>query len=207
MHFEVFRILHRVLHLSISEDNVYLCAVNMSIWSLYEVYMKSIWSHSWSGHQYAFIALSILVTASVSWGSFSILFGYCIISIFIVFWPSTVCSVISACHPEYLHNHDGPGVIWCFCSSSAGVPKWGLYEVAEQKGVWHTVLYIGFRFVWDIVIGLPWTPKGVGSFEPKEYCIFLPGAHYLTINSPDGADSSLNKLLLLLLLYEVSWSR
>ena len=33
--------------------------------------------------------------------------------------------------------------------------------------------------------------------EPRGYCIFLPGAHYLTINSRDGADSSLNKLLLL----------
>ena len=27
------------------------------------------------------------------------------------------------------------------------VPKWGLYGVAEQKGVWRTVLYNGFRFV------------------------------------------------------------
>ena len=53
---------------------------------------------------------------------------------------------------------------------------------------------------WDIVTGLPWTPNGVGSLEPRGYCIFLPGAHYLTINSPYGADSSLNKLLLLLLL-------
>ena len=53
---------------------------------------------------------------------------------------------------------------------------------------------------WDIVTGLPWTPNGVGSLEPRGYCIFLPGAHYLTINSPYGADSSLNKLLLLLLI-------
>ena len=53
---------------------------------------------------------------------------------------------------------------------------------------------------WDIVTGLPWTPNGVGSLGPRGYCIFLPGAHYLTINSPYGADSSLNKLLLLLLL-------
>ena len=52
---------------------------------------------------------------------------------------------------------------------------------------------------WDIVTGLPWTPNGVGSLGPRGYCIFLPGAHYLTINSPYGADSSLNKLLLLLL--------
>ena len=52
---------------------------------------------------------------------------------------------------------------------------------------------------WDIVTGLPWTPNGVGSLEPRGYCFFLPGAHYLTINSPDGADSLLNKLLLLLL--------
>ena len=56
---------------------------------------------------------------------------------------------------------------------------------------------------WDIVTGLPWTPNGVGSLEPWGYCIFLPGAHYLTINSPYGADSSLNKLLLLLLLQPV----
>ena len=27
------------------------------------------------------------------------------------------------------------------------LPKWGLYGVAEQKGVWRTVLYNGFRFV------------------------------------------------------------
>ena len=32
-------------------------------------------------------------------------------------------------------------------STSAGVPKWGLFGVAEQKGVWRTVLYNGFRFV------------------------------------------------------------
>ena len=30
------------------------------------------------------------------------------------------------------------------------------------------------------------------------YYIFLPGTHYLTINSPDDADSSLNKLLVVL---------
>ena len=46
---------------------------------------------------------------------------------------------------------------------------------------------------WDIVTGLPWTPNGVGSLEPRGYCILL------TINNPHGADSSLNKLLLLLL--------
>ena len=54
---------------------------------------------------------------------------------------------------------------------------------------------------WDIVTGLPWTPNGVGSLGPRGYCIFLPGAHHLTINSPYGADSSLNKLLLLLLIF------
>ena len=53
---------------------------------------------------------------------------------------------------------------------------------------------------WDIATGLPWTPNSVGSLEPRGYCIFLPGAYYLTINSPDGADSLLNKPLLLLLL-------
>ena len=52
---------------------------------------------------------------------------------------------------------------------------------------------------WDVMTGLPWTPNGVGSLEPRGYCIFLPGAHYLMINSPDGADSPLNKLLLILL--------
>ena len=45
----------------------------------------------------------------------------------------------------------------------------------------------------------------MGSLNKKAsgVCIFLPGAHYLTINSPYGADSSLNKLLLLLLLQVV----
>ena len=52
---------------------------------------------------------------------------------------------------------------------------------------------------WDIVTGLPWTPNGVGSLEPKEYYIYQPGAQYLTMSSPYGADSLLNKLLLLLL--------
>ena len=55
--------------------------------------------------------------------------------------------------------------------------------------------------IWDIVTGLPWTLNGVGSLEPRGYCIFLPGDHYLTIYSPHGADSSLNKLLLLLFAY------
>ena len=41
----------------------------------------------------------------------------------------------SSIHPGLIH------------SSSADVPKWGLYGVAEQKGVWRTVLYNGFRFV------------------------------------------------------------
>ena len=65
------------------------------------------------------------------------------------------------------------------------------------------MLITALSLFWDIVTGLPWTPNGVGSvgsLEPRGYCIFLPGAHYLTINSPHGADSSLNILLLLLLL-------
>ena len=60
---------------------------------------------------------------------------------------STASCVISACNREPLHNRDGPGGIQYFCSLSAGVPKWGLYGVAEQTGVWRTVLYNGFRFV------------------------------------------------------------
>ena len=52
---------------------------------------------------------------------------------------------------------------------------------------------------WDIVTGLPWTPNGVCFLEPRGYCIFLPDVHLLTLNSPYGADASLNKLLLLLL--------
>ena len=61
---------------------------------------------------------------------------------------STACCVgISACRRESLYNRDGPGRIQCLYSSSADVPKWGLYGVAEQKGVWRTVLYNGFRFV------------------------------------------------------------
>ena len=59
----------------------------------------------------------------------------------------TVWCAISACCRESLHNHDGPGGIQCLCSLSADVPKWGVYGVAEQKGVWRTVLYNGIRFV------------------------------------------------------------
>ena len=70
-------------------------------------------------------------------------------------------------------------------------------SVPRHSGVRRFPLALGL--FWDIVTGLPWTPNGVGSLEPRGYCIFLPGAHYLTINSPYGADSSLNKLLLLLL--------
>ena len=48
---------------------------------------------------------------------------------------------------ESLHNRDGPGGIQYLCSSSTEVPKcMGLYGIAEQKGVWRTVLYNGFRF-------------------------------------------------------------
>ena len=60
---------------------------------------------------------------------------------------STVCCVITACERESLYNCDGPGGIQCLCNLSADVPKWGLYGVAEQKGVWRTVLYNGFKFV------------------------------------------------------------
>ena len=47
------------------------------------------------------------------------------------------------------------------CSLSAGVPKWGLYRVAEQKGVWRTVFYNGFRFVlgyrdWPSTLNIQW---------------------------------------------------
>ena len=105
-------------------------------------------AHSRNSHQYAFIALSVLVMASVSWGG--LFFHFIWVLYYFHFQctlPSTVCNVISACHREYLHNCDGPGGIRCFCSLSAGVPKWGLYGVAEQNGGWRTVLYNGFRFV------------------------------------------------------------
>ena len=66
---------------------------------------------------------------------------------------------------------------------------------AEQKGVWRTVLYNGFRFVSGYrdspTLNTQWRPL---CMEPRGYCIFLPVAHYLTINSPYGAHSSLNKL-------------
>ena len=79
-----------------------------------------------------------------------------------------------------------------------------LYGVAEQKGVWRTVLYnSSLGLFCDIVTGLPWISNGDGSLEPRVYCIFLPGAHYLTINSPDGAGSSSFKLPLLLLLHNL----
>ena len=52
---------------------------------------------------------------------------------------------------------------------------------------------------WDIMTSLPCTPNGVGFLEHKGYCILLQGVYFWTLNSPDGADASLNKLLLLLL--------
>ena len=106
---------------------------------------------------------------------------------------------------EPLHNRDGPGGIQYLCSLSAGVPKmgtiWGRWT-KRASGAQCFIMALGL--FWDIVTGLPWTPNGVGSLEPKGCCIFLPGAHYLTINSPDGADSSLNKLLQLLLLSKIA---
>ena len=64
------------------------------------------------------------------------------------------------------------------------------------------MIYNGFGFV----LGYrDWpTLNGVGSLESRGYCIFLPGAHYLTIYSPHGNDSSLNKLLLLIILLYLS---
>ena len=52
-------------------------------------------------------------------------------------------------HPNLLLQMEvsGPGRIQCLCSLSADVPRWGLYGVAEQKGVWRTVVYNGFRFI------------------------------------------------------------
>ena len=41
----------------------------------------------------------------------------------------------------YISRMAGFGAVY------ADVPKWGPYGVAEQKGVWLTVLYNGFRFV------------------------------------------------------------
>ena len=73
---------------------------------------------------------------------FSFLVGF-----LLYFDLSTVCCVITACGQKSLYNRDGSGRIQCLCSSSAGVPKWGLYGVAEQKSVWRTVLYNGFRYV------------------------------------------------------------
>ena len=60
---------------------------------------------------------------------------------------TTVCCVKTACGQESSCNHDGPVRIQCLCTSSADIPKWVLYGDTKQKGVWHTVLYNGFRFV------------------------------------------------------------
>ena len=59
--------------------------------------------------------------------------------------------------------------------------------------------YNGFKFVlgyrdWP-TLNTQWH---WGFLEPKRYCTFLPGVHFLTLNSPDDTDASLNKLLLLL---------
>ena len=64
-----------------------------------------------------------------------------------IFTFNCMLSCICVLTWESLYNRDGLGRIQCLCSSSADVPKWGLYWVAEQIGVWRTVLYNGFRFV------------------------------------------------------------
>ena len=59
---------------------------------------------------------------------------------------STARSCISACCRESIHNRDGPGGIQYLCSFKRWrTKKWGLYGVAEQKGVWRTVLYNGLN--------------------------------------------------------------
>ena len=78
------------------------------------------------------------------------------------------------------------------------IRTWGLYGVAEQKGVCRTVLYNGFRNVmgyrnWPTLKHpMAWALLDLGGTISS-----LPGAHYPTINSPYGADSWLNTLLLL----------
>ena len=88
--------------------------------------------------------------------------------------------------------------------SASAVKRWRT-KMGTLWGRWtkrrlaHSAFIMALGLFWDIVTGLPWTPNGVGSLEPRGFCIFLPGAHYLTIYNPYGADSSLKILLLLLL--------
>ena len=117
---------------------------------------------------------------------------------------STASCVISACNWELLHNRDGPGGIQYLCSLALAYQNGDYMGSLNKKASGAQCFIMALGLFWDIVTGLPWTPNGVGSLEPKGCCIFLPGAHYLTINSPDGADSSLNKLLLLLLLWPLA---
>ena len=117
---------------------------------------------------------------------FSFLFGFPLYSDLL-----TVCCVIAACGQESLYNRDGPGRIQYLCSM-------GLLN-KKASGAQCFIMALGL--FWDILTGLPWTPNCIGSLEPRGYCIFLPDVHFLTLNSPYGADASLNKLLLLLLTY------
>ena len=87
---------------------------------------------------------------------FVIFFFHCTLSI-------ASCEYICVYNWEPSHNRDGPSGIQYLCSLSASVPKMGLYGVAEQKDVWRTVLYNGFRFVLGYRDWPTWTPNGVGS--------------------------------------------
>ena len=110
---------------------------------------------------------------------------------------------------ENICNRDGLGRIHISASAVQALTyQNGDYMGSLNKKTSGAQCFImALGLFWDIVTGLPWTPNGVGSLGPRGYCIFLPGAHYLTINSPYGADSSLNKLLLLLLPGDSTWSK
>ena len=97
-----------------------------------------------------------------------------------------------------LYNRDGLGRIQCHCHQALTYQNGDYMGSLNKKASGAQCFIMALGLFWDIVTGLSWTPNGVGSVS-RGYCIFLPGAHYLTINSQYGADSSFNKLLLLLL--------
>ena len=100
------------------------------------------------GYQFTFQALRVLTRVLILLPLVKV-FSF----LFVIFWFHCIltfnCMLSCICMLTWksLSNRDGLGRIQCLCRSSADVPKWGLYGVAEQKGVWRTVLYNGFRFV------------------------------------------------------------
>ena len=101
--------------------------------------------------------------------------------------------------------------MWSLALQDFEARRWDVTYGSLELNSQHWFLSMTLWISWLAYLGLPFGISWLAYLEHpmasallnllKEYCIFLPGSHYLTIYSPNGADSSLNKLLLLLLFF------